>query len=211
MVQNIQNNTHAPVVESQREFASSSYLSPPESHKPYSTLQSCKARSCFGSIFSLVSWPFVKIGQLLAWIGTKIRDHILCCCFSAPREKKLDWQEVKDIFTTIYASAITDGGDPADRQKRFASAYAELPEAGKQRFHEHIGFALASRQDPPQLDRADQEKWFKESKDKIDFQSQFISAIKNNMILESFNKAPNIEVLKEAVENFQHEINEKTK
>ena len=156
----------------------------------HSSLTSIKKTAMLGKV---VSWPFAKLGQFFSWIGTLLKNYLFCCCDYSRKDDPIDWRDTKDLFEKIYAAVITSRDHGVDKQKAFTDAYRGLSEAAKERFRQHIGFAIAAR-DHGITERAKQEEWYGNNRGKIDFRDDY------------FGKIPNNNILKEAVKAFYSEI-----
>ncbi|NGX38528.1 MAG: hypothetical protein K1000chlam2_01702 [Chlamydiae bacterium] len=150
-----------------------------------SSLSSARKKAVLGKI---LSWPLRILGQFFSWIGTYLRDYVFCCCANGKENHPVKWSETKDAFTKIHNEVMSSQDDGTSREKRFAQAYKELSDAAKERFREHIGFAKA-KQEHSISDRAEQEKWYQENRDKIDFHDDFFTKIPNNIVLQNAVKA----------------------
>ncbi len=140
--------------------------------------------------FRFVIWIFSKVGLFL-------QNHLFCCCKFYDSDS-LDWQETKDTFEEMYTAVFPEEGAnfPTDRQKGFGNGFRELSPAAQERFREHIGFVLAERKGI--TERAQQIQWYKENRTKIKFHDDYFGNMDS-------------QVLKDAVEAYSQELEEKTK
>ncbi len=161
-----------------------------------SSITSQRVEHTSGGLIGYVRSAFQSVVRFVASIGVFLRNIIFCCCArSKVAEKKIDWIELKELFSAIYDDVTDNTDDVSDRQKRFGRAVDELPEKVAHRFKEHIAFAVAEDQSPPITTQAEKEKYARENWELIEFE-EYLGDITSSAV-------------KRAAEGFHKEIEER--